>query len=38
MLDSLNVGPLAGAAAVRDLRTHRVGPDILVRGELRQLP
>jgi diaminohydroxyphosphoribosylaminopyrimidine deaminase/5-amino-6-(5-phosphoribosylamino)uracil reductase len=38
MLDALGVGPLADAPALRGLRTHRVGPDVLVRGELRDLP
>ena len=38
MLEALGVGPLADAPALHDLRSHRVGQDILVRGGLRQLP
>jgi diaminohydroxyphosphoribosylaminopyrimidine deaminase / 5-amino-6-(5-phosphoribosylamino)uracil reductase len=38
LLASLGVGALAGAPRVLDLRSRAVGPDLLVEGELRELP
>ena len=38
LLGSLGVASLGEALQVRDLRSRPVGPDLLLEGELRELP